>query len=119
MERTHTPEPWKVGFDDGSGAKADRREGAWICAGVDDVVVRGGESFGLNFGVQAQPDAERIVSCVNACAGMADPAATITALTEALKEVMVALANEHGGPETRTNWPKQFTALQLADRGKA
>ncbi len=48
----------------------------------------------MDFKVAAFRDAEsadRIVACVNACAGMADPAATIAAMREAIREAHEAI----------------------------
>ena len=70
-EPTHTPEPWSIKYECAL---------PWILGGVDDVV--------CNFDSQeymmplSDEDVKRIVACVNACAGMADPAGEIRRLRE-------------------------------------
>ena len=71
----HTPEPWPS-------PKAHRFKG------------ENSEAFGVSvgsfmrghfvFGDATEQDATRIVACVNACAGMADPSTEIAALRAAL-----------------------------------
>jgi hypothetical protein len=58
----HTPEPWEK---------------------IEDWVKKGGEKVALVYGIdntQEHANAARIVACVNACAGMDDPAAEIERL---------------------------------------
>ncbi|MEO0966023.1 MAG: hypothetical protein AAFY08_13015 [Planctomycetota bacterium] len=80
---THTPEPWSVHeVHDSFGGLADEDEEV-ISRGVngpDGVGINKGEEFELF----SEADARRIVSCVNACAGMDDPEATIKAMRTAL-----------------------------------
>lgn len=61
----HTKEPWRVGFDDGSGD-------SYITSCSDEtVVVRGGtDDWGVSHGATDPANARRIVACVNACAGI-------------------------------------------------
>ena len=54
--------------------------------GDDDILIR--SRFGQ---VVSTNTLERIVSCVNACAGMSDPAAEIQALREAVRAASIAL----------------------------
>ena len=60
----HTKEPWKVTVADHNG-----QYGVWITDGSRCIA----EGLSLQ-------DASRIIACVNACAGMADPVAEIEAL---------------------------------------
>lgn len=79
----HTPEPWYIGTGGAQNAATIRRD------------TKRGQAIAQVFYTNQQPaslggcgtaNAERIVACVNACAGMADPAATIRELRESLKE---------------------------------
>jgi hypothetical protein len=48
----------------------------------------------------------RAINCVNACQGLADPAAEIAAMREAIKEAREVLLNlEHEGNEKGTSCP--------------
>jgi len=52
------------------------------------------EDHAVVFWCQPDPDTvERIIACVNACAGMPDPAAEIEAMREAMQAAYVALAH--------------------------
>ncbi len=46
----HTPGPWRIGFEDGSGF-VDEEDGAWITGLEDEIVVAGGSHEGLKYGV--------------------------------------------------------------------
>ena len=76
-ERPHTPEPWRLSMS-----------GYSIKSLSDDMPIVANNPWGHGMteknATRWIENAERIVACVNACAGMADPVATITALREAL-----------------------------------
>ena len=55
---SHTPGPWLIGFDDGSG----KDDGMYITASEDRVVVRSGCLDELQFGVQSEADAHLIAA---------------------------------------------------------
>lgn len=78
---THTPEPWAIGFSDGTG-RGENGDGCWITAGdhaahkadaIVSVVPGGRDDWNVAKGPNPA-NAARIVACVNACAGI-DPAA--------------------------------------------
>lgn len=89
MESTHTPEPWEVHevHDNHYG------DNELISRGFRSSVTGKGINTGENYEMFSAEDAERIVQCVNACAGIADPEATITALKTALKHCEQALVS--------------------------
>jgi hypothetical protein len=71
----HTAEPWQVkpGFSDGPEIFSS-----------DDFFIA--EANGAQSSLEDQANAKRIVSCVNACAGMEDPANAIAQARVALRE---------------------------------
>lgn len=88
----HTPEPWEIwrfeNADDNAsiGAKSG---GVSVC----EITMRDGEGRANASTIQRGNDnAARIVACVNACDGMADPAAEIKRLRDALDSINRALS---------------------------
>ena len=87
MMSKHTPEPWK--YEKELSAWCDE----WLISmdagdrgrGICIAETRPGSAAG------GQENASRIVTCVNACAGMADPAAEIAELKRQRDELLVAL----------------------------
>lgn len=82
MSPQHTPEPWVVTFD------KHGRASVWKDGDEKP------ESCRLSIAelhYNHDANANRITSCVNACAGMADPAAEIAALRERINEAMDAV----------------------------
>jgi len=77
MKTIHTPEPWH------KGESPDAYLGAWVVRGKRDGA---GCTSPIVCNVSTPMDQERIVSCVNACAGMADPAAEMKALRAATRK---------------------------------
>ena len=82
----HTPEPWEIwrfeNADDNAGIGA-KSGGVSVC----EITMRDGEGRANASTIQRGNDnAARIVACVNACEGMADPAAEIKALRDALED---------------------------------
>ena len=75
----HTPEPWAQ-CQDLTGKIC--RYGAWHIQGSGE---------GVAFEISRPANAARIVACVNACAGMADPAQELAALREAAINADIAL----------------------------
>ncbi len=55
----HTPGPWRIGFEDGTGM-ADEEGGAWIIGLDDEIVVAGGSHEGLKYGVPDEDNARLI-----------------------------------------------------------
>lgn len=70
----HSKEPWKC------------RKGTVGCV-VEEGICGHVATVARNDRKFDQPNAERIVACVNACAGMADPHDTIRTMIAALTEV--------------------------------
>lgn len=66
---SHTPEPWRAEWQPGQTPKHT----------YTHCVMYGDDSL---CDTLTEADAHRIVACVNACAGMADPAAEIARLSE-------------------------------------
>ena len=57
-----TPGPWRIGYDDGSGAGEDN-EGIYIIAVGEEAVVRGGrDDYGIAHGVVCMEDAHLIAA---------------------------------------------------------
>ena len=84
MSTTHTPTPWKVTpSHTGRGWNID---GPRLGLALPWLVARTESEEPVD-----EANAQRIVACVNACAGMADPEATITALVAALTDVLPVL----------------------------
>jgi hypothetical protein len=82
----HTPGPWKYRFN-----KAAEEAGVKF---VKDIVDRNGESIAER---AVEPDAARIVACVNACEGIEDPLMLRVAACEALSHFRVqALMGDKG-----------------------
>lgn len=130
----HTPEPWQANrFSNVNGdphaSNADvaetlkysamQSESAELFgASKDELVV-----FYTGNGPRSRLNAMRIVECVNACAGMQDPAAEIEAMRAAIREAHDAIDQIHKplGDETATSGnpccgpkPSQGRALAAA-----
>ena len=67
----HTPEPWRVAIHAPAGL---------VKIEADKIVVADT--------IRNEANATRLVACVNACAGMTDPAAQIKAMRDALKGLL-------------------------------
>ena len=75
--KTHTPEPWRHSADlPHHGCRLIHAADGYLVADAGRVTKRTGDEMDSN--------ARRIVACVNACEGMADPAVEIAALRAAL-----------------------------------
>ena len=87
MMSKHTPEPWAL-FEVGDGRPH-------LCPASDSdkmSILTIAEEDGVTFAcVYKDSDANRIVTCVNACAGMTDPAAEIAELKRQRDELLSAL----------------------------
>ena len=86
----HTPEPWKISHDDSTEewSIVTNQQGS-IIANVNEET--GPELVGSDPVMRKMPgleNASRIVACVNACAGMADPAAEIAELKRQRDELL-------------------------------
>lgn len=78
-EKKHRPEPWVLD-DDSPYFTVSDSNGKYIIAGEMD-------GWMIPFATDdGNVNAARVVACVNACAGMADPAAEIAALRESLAD---------------------------------
>ena len=73
----HTPEPWVIGFPPPNGEQAIGDK-----SGLMTAIATSG------YGVDTKANANRIVSCVNACAGMEDPALEIAELRKQRDELL-------------------------------
>ena len=84
----HTPEPWKDGFLRVTALNGGMRVAVTSCDGGNVEI--------------EQANANRIVDCVNACAGMADPAAEIAELKRQRDELLglVKAVSYHSIPAT-------------------
>lgn len=82
----HTPEPWihHISKSDGRSFVVDRPvdEQPWL----GNLIVMHGTN------IRAREDHARIVACVNACAGMKDPAQSIALARAALKRAAYSLS---------------------------
>jgi len=85
-ESKHTPEPWIVNEADNGGEVANifsdnpEHDGAYVCAVWSDESATGNDGADEETpqyvtDAEAAANAERIVACVNGCAGIADPSA--------------------------------------------
>ena len=72
----HTPEPWEFESEPQYCSEIIGSNGDSVCTFVED---------------PSCVDVDRILSCVNACAGMADPAAEIAELKRQRDELLAAL----------------------------
>ena len=73
----HTPEPWNFTPPDGvERGMVGSSTHPWICE-LDDFDT-----------AESEANAQRIVACVNACTGIADPVAALEAVKEAIRTVM-------------------------------
>lgn len=89
MNGNHTPEPWAMwdhGLDELCVHASERRD-EHVVAVLDAEGLWAWQSIG-----RRRADAARIVACVNACAGMDDPAAEIAAMKADI-ETLVEAAN--------------------------
>ena len=77
----HTSEPWAYGHTHGNTLIVQQGEDPTYCPTFIAATGMPGKAFPAN----GTANAARIVACVNACQGMTDPAAEITALREAVK----------------------------------
>ena len=86
MNTNHTPEPWEQRVKD-LGRKTDPayREIKAGCGYYADINQKE-KGFGITGHISEQ-DASRIVACVNACAGMDDPAKEIATLRARIAEL--------------------------------
>ena len=81
----HTPEPWSInGYEQWDKFGPIKR--ASIVAQWDNGFSETLLIATVNTTKQIEANAARIVACVNACAGMTDPAAQIKALRDALED---------------------------------
>ena len=110
----HTPEPWYLQSGDWP---------AWIRTARDGYVIVRAESpyFGHGAERENRANGERVVACVNACAGMADPAAEIAELRkkahgwELLIQAVQAMADTttEGQPTTEALLDKVKENMEL------
>ena len=119
--RTHTPEPWQHSADlPHHGCRLIHAADGYLVADAGRITRRTGDEMDSN--------ARRIVACVNACEGMADPAKEIAALRavqdEALglrialvdaKKQIASLRAERTASQTAARaWKDEVTALRAA-----
>jgi len=96
----HTPEPWRV-------------ETPYTSVGSDDVFAFTTNIIALHPST-ARANAARIVACVNACAGLDDPAEAIREVRAALTDARDRLAGMTGVPNPL---PRVRAALAILDGG--
>ena len=89
----HTPEPWEYGFPKVNGQELREADcqvsmGGFLIANVSHGPIYPEEPFGS---AAREANALRIVACVNACAGMTDPAAEIAELKRQRDELLATL----------------------------
>lgn len=75
-----TPTPWHIGLDGTTIYAANGRVVA-SCAAVDEDLI------------ESSANAARIVQCVNACAGVGDPARAMSDVAEALEAAIEATSS--------------------------
>jgi hypothetical protein len=114
QEMKHTPEPWEqMG---GSSAIVAVSELERDEDGNRVAVAQCGDEIsplaGLKYGDERDANAARIVSCVNACAGLADPAEALRVAREALELAELWLANSV--PVTEIDGPKPLPVVSRA-----
>ena len=78
----HTPEPWAI-----AGKNKVRLDCAYLIRPVDDK----NYEYGATLAATNHEDSIRIVSCVNACAGMEDPEKEIAWLRKQRDKLLAAL----------------------------
>lgn len=105
----HTPEPWRVGrpFTVVSDTPVPEMGGS------DAVEYYGGHLIGESI---IEENARRIVACVNACAGMTNPAEEIAELKQQRDELMEALdafSNYIHAEQCSTDGPVHYSDGQL------
>ena len=83
MATKHTPEPWRV---------EEWTCHAPTCIRAGDVTVADCSGFG-RYADETIPDAARIVQCVNACAGIEDPAAALKMAKDALNLIKAVIVD--------------------------
>ena len=90
----HTPEPWAVDEYMAVGGLTGML--------IDNAGNHIGTAFNVTMSAEAVTNARRIVTCVNACAGMADPAAEIAELKRQRDELLglVKAVSYHSIPVT-------------------
>jgi len=102
MKYEHTPEPWIVNEADNGGEVANifsdnhEHDGAYVCAVWSDESATGNDGADEETpqyvtDAEAAANAERIVACVNGCAGIADPSA-VGDMRDVLRALAVYLA---------------------------
>lgn len=107
MSTKHTPTPWDADSAPGLLQTADGRIIATLTPDAGDGLVPWTEA-------EQEANAARIVQCVNACEGMADPAHALRIVREELATVREFLRREAGeqSPETvRACYRTQCAAL--------
>jgi hypothetical protein len=98
----HTPEPWHHSAD-------LPQHGCRLIHAADGYLVADAGRITRRTGAEMDSNARRIVACVNACAGMGDPAAEIAALRGMLADAALQLARLTG-PALET-YARTFAAL--------
>lgn len=93
----HTPEPWN--YDSGCG---DTGGSYWDIYGPEGT--HSDDHVSGENGVYLEEDCERIVDCVNACAGIVDPAAALDAARDVLREYVGDEAIEQVMYQGRQAW---------------
>ena len=108
----HTPEPWHHSAD-------LPHHGCRLIRAADGYLVADAGRFPKRTGHEMDSNARRIVSCVNACEGMTDPAAEIAALRAALAGLL-AEHDEHARstPDTIRRYHDAIAAARKALAGK-
>lgn len=116
LTAAHTPEPWSYAEDGGGSAfsfeiRADRRDYGGQIRGI--ALVYADNPDDGSPGTEDTANAARIVACVNACAGMDNPAAVLAEVRSAL-DIAAFVLDESQHPETLR---RVRAALALLDGG--
>lgn len=108
----HTPEPWQHSAD-------LPHHGCRLIHAADGYLVADAGRITKRTGADMDSNARRIVACVNACAGMTDPAVEIAALRAALVSLL-AEHDEHARstPDTIRRHHDAIAAARKALAGK-
>ena len=107
MNAKHTPEPWYV-ESDGDGKAALHRD-VYIVAENGEGRVCTMTSSPIDGESVKRPTAARIVACVNACAGISDPAAFVGGVERLIAE----LQNDSGVHHLDSSTQEAIRALAI------
>jgi uncharacterized protein YhaN len=106
QDQKHTPEPWYE-----AGDRIFYQKGERLLS--DSLIAKffASPRYALNVKT-SYANAGRVVACVNACAGMADPAAEIATLRARVAELEKEAARGMSGKQTAVEWLAEVYSAQ-------